>query len=177
MPLQENANVFGPRAGYSPMVSNLVSMMSWMRDVVLGSVNGMSVSDLDFLLDEEANSIGAMLMHLAATERFYQLNSMDERQWGNWPAQDRERFNVAMSLGDRGRAQIKGNPLSYYQDVLGEVREESLSRLQGLDDDWLLRTDNRFVWGPTNNYCKWFHVVEHESNHNGQIKLIRSRIA
>jgi hypothetical protein len=23
----------------------------------------------------------------------------------------------------------------------------------------------------TNNYCKWFHVVEHESNHNGQINM------
>lgn len=30
--------------------------------------------------------------------------------------------------------------------------------------------------GPTNNYCKWFHVCEHESNHNGQIKFLKSRL-
>jgi len=177
VPVQDNPNVFGLREGYTPMVSNLVSMMDWMRGVVLGSVRGLSTSELDFLLDKEANSIGAMLMHLAATERFYQLNSMDGRRWGNWPSEDRRRFSVASGLGDNARAKIKGNPLSYYMDTLKEVREETLVRLKNLDDDWLLRTDPNFAWGPTNNYCKWFHVVEHESNHNGQIKLIKSRIS
>jgi hypothetical protein len=27
-----------------------------------------------------------------------------------------------------------------------------------------------------NNYAKWFHVAEHESNHDGQIKLLKSRV-
>ena len=36
--------------------------------------------------------------------------------------------------------------------------------------------DKTWPWGPTNNYCKWFHVCEHESNHNGQIKWIKSRL-
>jgi hypothetical protein len=27
-----------------------------------------------------------------------------------------------------------------------------------------------------NNYGKWFHVAEHESNHNGQIKFLKSRV-
>ena len=42
-------------------------MMAWMRMSVLRSVNGMSQSELDFLLDDKANSTGALLMHLAAT--------------------------------------------------------------------------------------------------------------
>ena len=81
-----------------------------------------------------------------------------------------------MSLGNVGRAQIKGNSLDFYLDKLGEVRDYSLTELQKRDDDWLLMTDRSWGWGPTNNYCKWFHVVEHESNHNGQIKWISSRI-
>ena len=32
------------------------------------------------------------------------------------------------------------------------------------------------AWGPTNNYCKWFHVCEHEANHNGQIKFLKGRV-
>jgi hypothetical protein len=35
---------------------------------------GMSQNDLDFLLDDKANRIGALLMHLAATDRIYQIN-------------------------------------------------------------------------------------------------------
>ena len=39
-----------------------------------------------------------------------------------------------------------------------------------------MQIDNHWPWGPTNNYCKWFHVCEHESNHNGQIKWIKGRL-
>jgi hypothetical protein len=29
---------------------------------------------------------------------------------------------------------------------------------------------------PTNNFCKWFHVCEHEANHRGQMIEIRKRL-
>jgi hypothetical protein len=57
-------NVVGPKKGYSPQLGTLVSMMAFMRAQVLSSVKGMSVKDLDFLFDEKANRIGAMLLHL-----------------------------------------------------------------------------------------------------------------
>ena len=40
-----------------------------------------------------------------------------------------------------------------------------------------MKVDPDWPWGPTNNFCKWFHVCEHESNHNGQIKWIEGPIA
>ena len=39
-----------------------------------------------------------------------------------------------------------------------------------------MTVDKEWGWGPTNNYCKWFHVCEHESNHNGQIKFLKTRL-
>ena len=63
------------------------------------------------------------------------------------------------------------------------VRPPSLTRLVGSlaefrkrDDTWLMSVDQKWPWGPTNNYCKWFHVCEHESNHNGQIKFLAKRL-
>ncbi len=173
----DNINEVGPKSGYTPQVGTLVSMLNWMRDTILSPVRGMSVAELDFLLDDNANSIGSMLLHLAATERFYQLHTFDGRSWGDWPDKDNERFSAAMSLGDRGRAEIKGNKLDFYLETLAEVRAVTLKELANRDDKWLLSVDNSWYWGPTNNYCKWFHVVEHESNHNGQIKMVKSRIA
>ena len=35
--------------------------------------------------------------------------------------------------------------------------------------------DKTFPWGPTNNFCKWFHVCEHESHPAGQIDLLIKR--
>lgn len=175
--VQNDINIMGPKEGYTPQIGTLVSMMTWMRDVILGPVRGMSVADLDYLHDDDSNSIGAMLWHLAATERFYQIHTFDGRDWGDWDQKDSDEFGVAMGLGDQGRAQIKGNSLSFYMEKLDAVRAYTLQEFAKRDDQWLLAVDNDWPWGPTNNYCKWFHVCEHESNHNGQIKYIRSRIS
>ena len=171
-----NINIVGPREGYTPHVGTLVSMLNWMRGVMLQPVRGMSVSDLDFLLDDNSNSIGAMLWHLAATERFYQINTFDGKRWEGLSSADEAKWDYASNLGDNGRRHIKGYDLDFYLDLLENVRNFTLEELKSKDDDWLMITDNNFWSDPTNNYCKWFHVCEHESNHNGQFKYIRSRI-
>lgn len=172
----EELNVFGPRQGYTPQMSILVSMMNWMRETVLRSVRGMDQKDLDYLHDGESNTVGAMLWHLASTERFYQLNTFENMPWGSWSEEESNKWGLAMSLGQQARADIKGYDLEFYLEKLESVREYSLEELKKRDDDWLLYKDENF-WGGTNNWCKWFHVVEHESNHNGQIKWIANRIS
>jgi hypothetical protein len=168
--------VLGPRQGYSPQVGTLVSMLTMMRVMILAPVKGMTVAQLDYLHDEKANSIGAMLLHLAATERYYQLNTFDNLKWGSWDDATKKEWGVAMSLGAPARSQLKGRPLDYYLGVLRDVRAKSLEEFRKRDDAWLLQVDKTWGWGPTNNYAKWFHVCEHESNHNGQIKWIAGRL-
>lgn len=172
----ERDNVIGPRDGFAPQVGTLLSMMTWMRKAILMPVRNMSTEQLDYLHDENSNSIGAMLLHLAATERFYQVHTFEGKKWGDWSDEDKKRFDVAMNLGDAGRKTIKGNNLDFYLSALNEVRENTISEFKKRDDEWLLAVDESWFWGPTNNYCKWFHVCEHESNHNGQIKYIGSRL-
>lgn len=174
----DNIHEFGKREGYTDQVSILISMMDWMRFVVIRDTRGISQKQLDFLLDENSNTIGAMLMHLAATERYYQIDTftgipknklgfgVEEDVWG-----------AASNLGDSGRRVFKDKPLSFYLDKLNEVREFSKKELKNRDDSWLMESTEFFGNQPTNNYCKWFHVVEHESNHNGQIRYIKGRAA
>jgi uncharacterized damage-inducible protein DinB len=144
--------------------------------VVLSSVKGMSQNDLDFLLDDKANRIGALLMHLAATDRIYQINTFEGNPLKDLPDDYKQKWGLAMDLGEPARKAIKGNDLDYYLNLLSETREHTLAEFRKRDDDWLLAVDKQWGWGPTNNYCKWFHVCEHESNHNGQIKLLKSRL-
>jgi hypothetical protein len=174
----EDAELFivGPKKGYSPQIGTLVSMMAFMRSQVLNSVKRMSTKDLDFLLDEKANRIGALLLHLVAVEKFYQANTFDGMSPDKLPEAWKEKWGPAMELGDPGRKQIQGNTLDYYLNNLSETREKTLEEFRKRDDTWLMAVDKTWGWGPTNNYCKWFHVTEHEANHNGQIKFLKSRL-
>ena len=171
----ESIHIVGPRAGYSPQVGTLVSMLNWMRNVVVNTVQGLSTADLDYIHDPKANSIGAMLLHLAALDVFYQVNTFTKRKKFN--EDEKKQWQTALDLGEPARKEIKGHPLSYYLDTLQHVRENTLAQFRQRDDDWLMQVDPSFFGNqPTNNYCKWFHVCEHESNHNGQIKWILGRL-
>jgi len=169
-------NIIGPKKGYSPQIGTLVSMMTWMRTVMLMSVKGMTQKDLDYLLDDKANTIGALLMHLAATDRIYQINTFEGNSLKELPASYKDKWGVAMELGEPARKTIKGHDLDFYLNLLHDVREHTLAEFAKRDDAWLMTVDKDWGWGPTNNYCKWFHVCEHESNHNGQIKMLKKRI-
>jgi len=172
----ESDTIVGPKKGYMPQIGTLVSEMAFMRRQVLHSVKGMSQNDLDFLLDDKANRIGALLQHLAAVETFYQLNTFQGLSPDKFPASFKEKWEIPNKLGEPARKAIKGNNLDFYLNILNETREATLAEFRKRDDDWLLAVDKSWGWGPTNNYCKWFHVTEHEANHNGQIKLLKSRL-
>jgi hypothetical protein len=173
---ETGGNVFGPRPGYSTQIGILVSEMIWMREAVLRTVEGMTQDQLDFLLDSKANRVGALLLHLAATEKLYQLNTFD-----NVPVQQLEKsssfedWRVPMELGESARRAIKGHDLDYYLSRIHEVREKTLAEFRKRDDAWLMAVDKAWGWGPTNNLCKWFHVCEHESHHAGQVALLKIR--
>ena len=176
--IEENTqNIIGPGKGFSPHIGTIASMMTWMRAAILGPLDGLTVEQLDYLHDDKANSIGSMLFHLAATERYYQIHTFEGKEWGDWSEGDKKKFDVAMKLGETARKTIKGNNLKFYLDMLNEVRQNTLNEFKKRDDNWLMTIDKDWFWGPTNNYCKWFHVCEHESNHNGQIKWIKGRLS
>ncbi len=174
-PADPGINIIGPLEGYSPMLGTFVSMLNWMRESVYRAVKGLKQEELDFLWDAKSNTIGALLSHLAATEVVYQDLTFYKLQ--DFSDANKKRWNVAMELGDEGRKQIKGNNLDYYLSALKEVREKTLTEFKKRDDKWLAEVDPHFFGNePTNNYCKWFHVCEHEANHRGQMTMIRKRL-
>ena len=138
---EDEINIIGPKKGFSPQVGTMVSMMNWMRIAILNPVRGLTVEDLDYIHDSNSNSIGAMLLHLAATERFYQIHTFEGRDWGDWSEKDNEEWSTAMGLGDDGRTKIKGNNLEYYLDKLEKVREHTLAEFAKRDDNWLMEID------------------------------------
>ncbi len=171
-------NVLGPRPGYSPQVGTFVSQLTWMREQngVLRATEKLTQADLDVLFDANANSIGALMLHLAATEVYYGMHTFQGMKWGSWGDDVKKKWDAAMDLGDAGRKTIKSHDRDYYVGILSEVREKTLAEFKKKDDAWLMTATKGEDWGLANNLCKWFHVCEHEAHHTGQIAMLRKRL-
>ncbi len=159
--------------GYTPQIGHLVSLLNYARITTFDAVKGLSVSDLDFLIDEKANTIGMLLLHIASVEYLYHKSTVEKRRLTE---EEWECWKPALDLGDLGREKIKGNPLQFYIDQLAQVRKKTLEDFQKLDDRWLYIETDFWDNKKANNYFKWFHVLEDEINHRGQIRMIRKRI-
>ena len=150
--------------------SKLVSMMNYTRFTTLNAVKDLTVEELDYLFDEEANSIGMLLAHMAAVERVYQLITFEDR---DLTEEELSRFGPALDLGNLGREKIKGNTIDFYLNELADVRNSTLEKFKSLPEEWLYEQTPFWHDRPANNFFKWFHVFEDELSHRGQIRLIK----
>ena len=160
-----------PLPGYTPTVGRLVAMLSYARQTTLGAVEGLTPEQLDHLHDERSNSIGALLAHVAAVERSYQLVTFEEREP---TAAETKAWSAALELGDKGRRAIRGHDLQFYLNELRRTREATLAAMAARDDAWLeapLR-----IAPALNAHWAWFHVAEDEINHRGQVRWLRARL-
>ena len=173
----ENRLVIGPRPGYSPEIGTMVSMLTYMQSALNGFIKGLTQPELDTLFDKNANTIGALILHIAATETYYQMNTFDNKKWDSWSDDIKKKWDAAMNLGDAGRKEIKGHDLKYYTDILSQTREKTLAEFKKRDDAWLQSGETeQFGKMKVNIHWKWFHVCEHISHHSGQIAFLRKRL-
>ncbi len=159
--------------GFTPQISRLVGMMNYARQTTLDAVRGLSARQLDYLHDSLSNPVGALLAHIAAVEVAYQVSTFDGR---DFTREERQKWAAALELGQRARQEIRGRDLDYYLSALGEVRAKTLQEFSRRTDDWLYEQSPFWSNLPANNYFKWFHVMEDEINHRGQIRWLRRRV-
>jgi len=162
-------NVIEAPRGYDTQIGNMVSMLEDLKGRVTRIVYELSQEETDFLLDEDANRIGAMILHLAATEKYYQLYTFENRGLNR---EESAQWDIAQNLGANAREKLQGKPISYYLNIWDEVREETLQLLKTKDDTWFAKQVPK---SSMNNHWAWYHVMEHQANHMGQIVLTVKR--
>jgi uncharacterized damage-inducible protein DinB len=160
--------------GMTPLISHLFTMMSYTRAVTLSSVQGLSIEQLDHLQDENSNSIGALLKHIAGVEYAYQVETFENQR--ELTPEELDIWGDALDLGEAGRRSIRGNPLEYYIDLLKTVRRKTTDEFKKRDDAWLLEEKPFWNNQPANHYFMWFHTFEDENNHRGQINWLKKRL-
>lgn len=159
--------------GFTPRIGRVVSMMNYARHTTLQAVAGLTVDELDYLHDPQSNSIGALLLHIAAAEAGYQAATFDGRDLN---PDEKQQWGSALALAERARDEIRGHELNHYLATLQHVRSKTLAELGRRDDEWLDEHTVSASGQRVNNYFKWFHVIGHEINHRGQIRWLRTRV-
>lgn len=158
--------------GFTPAIGHLVCMMTYTRNTTLRAVEGLGMDDLDHRLDDDANSIGMLLEHIACLEEAYQLDTFG---WEHTD-EDAERWRRGVNLGPTAREHVRGHALSHYVERLAHVRARTLEAFARRDDAWLQVSCEWWDGQTANNHFKWFHVFEDELSHRGQIRLLRRRL-
>ncbi|GAA4277042.1 mycothiol transferase [Aquimarina mytili] len=168
--IKNNSNTINAEEGFTPQIGTLISMLNNLSRRVESAVQGLDVRQTDHLLDDKANRIGALVMHLAAAEAYYQVYTFENRGFND---EEKAKWQIGLSLGDKAREEFKGKPISYYLDVYKEVRKKTVEELSKRNDEWLSQLRPGSVM---NNHWAWFHVMEHQSSHLGQILMLKKRI-
>jgi len=169
--LRDTTYLIGPVKGYTPQIGTLVTELNNLSSRVENAVRSLSQQEVDFLLDENANSIGALVMHLAAIEKIYQVQTFENRK--DFNDEEKENWQDARKLGAGARTKFTGKDISVYLEQYKAVRQKTLEELRKRDDNWLA---TKTPSGTDNIHWQWFHVMEHQSNHLGQIYLIMKRL-
>jgi len=154
----------------NPLIESMISMLEDLKERVISQTQTLNTYELDHLHDEEANRIGALIMHLAAAEAFYQVFTFEGREFNK---EEEEEWMIALELGKKAQKKYQGKPISHYIDIYQKVRDKTIEELRKRDDAWFKEIQPAYQW--SNNYC-WFHVMEHQSSHLGQILFLKKRI-
>ncbi|EAY24069.1 DinB family protein [Microscilla marina] len=162
--------LIGSIKGYAPQIGTLITMLNNLSSRVASAVKNLSQKQIDWQEDERSNSIGALIIHLAATEAYYQVATFENREFNK---EELLKWTAASSLGAKGSKTFKGKSIGYYLNICDEVRQKTLEKFKPLNDNWLAKTWND---GEMNNHFAWFHVMEHQANHLGQIYMIKKKL-
>ena len=164
-------NIIEAPEGYTTQIGNMVSMLEDLKQRVMSSVVNLDIEETDFLLDKDANRIGALILHLAATEKYYQVYTFEHRGLNR---KEQKEWGTAQNLGSVARDLYVKKPINFYLEKWDEVRAETLRLLKTKNDKWF--ADMVEEGANMNNHWAWYHVMEHQANHMGQIRLMIKRM-
>lgn len=158
-----------PAEGYAPNIGLMVYMLEDLKDRITAEVKDLDIPQTDFQFDKDANSIGALLMHLVSTEAYYQIETLEGRPLTE---EEQSRLGVAGELNEATKELLQGKPIQHYLALWDEVRQKTLASLKTKDDSWFASELEEGL----SYHGIWYHVMEHEANHMGQIALVKNRL-
>ncbi|MFN2235278.1 MAG: DinB family protein [Anaerolineales bacterium] len=157
----------------SPNCAFDIGIYLWMledtRSRTKGSLQGISQLVLDWNGSPGGNCIGSILYHIAAIEMSWLFSEILQ---SNFPPEIKKLFPYNVR-DEKGRLSIvKGVCIEEHVQRLDETRKYFLDSVQGMSIDEFRRIRELEEYDVN---CEWVvhHLMQHESEHRGQILEIR----
>ena len=150
------------------ILKNLLNQLEFTRNKTITYVENLPPTIFDTKIVEGMNSIGTILRHVAAMEFSNQVVTFEGRRLN---AEEETHWHGSLT-GQLKLDLIKGYSSDYYIDLLTNLRRKTEEVLLTKDDEWLFCNTLYQYDSPVNNYFCWFHVMEDELSHMGQIKML-----
>lgn len=154
--------------GYTSIVGTLVSQLNVAKFVITRKIKNLSRRELDASIANHANSIGTLLKHMIAVEKQFQSILFLNRDLNN----EEISFWKGVLPTEHEFVQQAGYDIEYYLSLWDEVRNFTVKKLRGVDDDWLYKHPISEFASLGNNYYCIFHVLEDQLCHYGQIRAM-----
>ncbi|SFK02530.1 DinB family protein [Halobacillus dabanensis] len=152
--------------GFTDKIGELVCMLEHSRAVTITEVAELTQEELDEC-ESGGNSIGMLLSHIAAIEYVHQVISFEHR---DLTEEEMEEWGPALELGEKAQQKYHSLSIDEYLDVMEAIRDQTLELLKEKDDAWLYENREWPNGVSYNPYYLWFHVMEDEISHRGQIR-------
>ena len=157
--------------GFVPKVGQFVAQLEDVRRQLKKYVEGLTPEQLSWFPNPKVESIGTLLLHIAAVECSWIGEDIMRRPMADdWKIAFPIRFGIP---------QITGQPLDFYLKTLDAVREQTKKDLATLHEDDLPRLITPLDPGDPSSTMKFttewilYHVIEHEAHHKGQIAVTK----
>jgi uncharacterized damage-inducible protein DinB len=157
--------------GFSPRVGIYLAQLEDVRRRTKRYVEGLSAEQLSWCPSDKVESVGTLLIHIAAVEFSWIQEDIMRRPMGEeWMIAFPIRFDLP---------QISGKSLEYFLEKLDTVRTQTRNVLASLGDEDLSRTitplDEESDGEATQYTIEWilYHLIEHEAHHKGQIAVMK----
>ena len=62
-----------------PLIGTLVSMLENMTSQVKRTIQNLTIEELDYQFDDNANTIDALILHITSSEKFHQIGTLENR--------------------------------------------------------------------------------------------------
>lgn len=152
-------------------IDYLLGIIEDARCTTLQVIDGIGKEELHWQIDEGWNTIGVLLSHIIAAEKYFRIEFIEDKRLNE---EERKEILPGLTMGKHIPELITNQAVEEYVAELETTRREMIQAIKGLSLEDFHR--KREGYNPeTGHNLAWtlYHLAEDEVHHRGQMSIIK----